>query len=203
MPACIHFAANLLPLERIFALIHPNVASDPTQDKRTWREGMTGPPSGTTKVQTWTAMDMLVAHANAKGWVTAKAARPDVHRAGNHSELGDSNASTCVDRRSSVLRFLAEGGIGWSFWPPGTDENIVIKENGDGNGIWIPRLSVLDEEDEDEEEEEEEEEKPLEERGGEHIESEEESSEEDAFRPMGRFNALSIDKEESEDEESN
>ncbi len=107
----------------------------------------------------------------------------------------DSNTSTYADHRSSVLRLLAEGGIGWSFWPPGTDENIVIKENGDRNGIWIPRLSVLDEE--------EEEEKPLEERGSEHTESEEESSEEDVFQPMGRFNTLSIDEEESEDEESN
>ena len=200
MPACIHFAANLLPLERIFALIHPNSASDPTQDKRTWREGMT-PPSGPTKVQTWTAMDMLVAHANAKGWVTAKAARPDVHRAGNHSQLGDSITSICVDHRSSVLRLLAEGGIGWSFWPPGTDEDIVIKENGDSNGIWIPRLSVLDEEER--EEDEEEEEKLLEERDSEHTESEEESNEEDTFQPMGRFDALFINNDESEDEESN
>jgi hypothetical protein len=37
------------------------------------------------KLFTWTAMDILVAFANAKGWVTAKAGRPDVHRAGNAS----------------------------------------------------------------------------------------------------------------------
>jgi len=30
-------------------------------------------------------MDVLTAYANAKGWVTAKAGRPDVHRAGNAS----------------------------------------------------------------------------------------------------------------------
>lgn len=83
VPACIHFAATLLPMEQILALSHPN-SSESAQDKRTWREGMT-PSSGSTNVQTWTAMDVLVAHANAKGWVTAKAARPDVHRAGNHS----------------------------------------------------------------------------------------------------------------------
>lgn len=34
---------------------------------------------------TWTAMDILVAFANARSWVTAKAGRPDVHRAGNAS----------------------------------------------------------------------------------------------------------------------
>jgi len=35
----------------------------------------------------WTAMDILTAHADAKGWVTAKAGRADVHRAGNSSKL--------------------------------------------------------------------------------------------------------------------
>ena len=83
VPACTHFAATLLPIERILALSPPN-SSESTQDQRTWREGMT-PSSGSRNAQTWTAMDALVAHANAKGWVTAKAARPDVHRAGNHS----------------------------------------------------------------------------------------------------------------------
>ena len=33
----------------------------------------------------WTAMDILTAYANKKGWVTAKAGRPDVNRAGNAS----------------------------------------------------------------------------------------------------------------------
>lgn len=30
-------------------------------------------------------MDVLIAYANKKGWVTAQAGRPDVHRAGNAS----------------------------------------------------------------------------------------------------------------------
>ena len=30
-------------------------------------------------------MDILVAFADIKGWVTAKAGRPDIHRAGNAS----------------------------------------------------------------------------------------------------------------------
>lgn len=34
----------------------------------------------------WTAMDILTAYADSKGWVTAKAGRPDVHRAGNASQ---------------------------------------------------------------------------------------------------------------------
>lgn len=31
-------------------------------------------------------MDILIAYANVKGWVTAKAGRPDIHRAGNASK---------------------------------------------------------------------------------------------------------------------
>lgn len=34
----------------------------------------------------WTAMDVLVSYATLKGWVTAKAGRPDINRAGNASE---------------------------------------------------------------------------------------------------------------------
>lgn len=82
VPACIHFVTNLLPLERILNLGHPNELIVPTEDKRTWREGMT-PAAGTSRIRAWTAMDILIAYANSKGWVTAKAARPDIHRAGN------------------------------------------------------------------------------------------------------------------------
>ena len=96
------------------------------------------------------------------------------------------------------MRLLAEGRIGWSFWPPRTDETIIIKENGNDNGIWIPHFSVPDEEIDEEDEEQE----SREEDGSEHTESEEDSSEEDTLQSMGRFNALSIDDEESEDEES-
>ncbi|KAK2460105.1 hypothetical protein APHAL10511_007871 [Amanita phalloides] len=135
VPACIHFVAGLLPLERILALSHPNAPVASIKDKRTWRDGMT-PSAGTSKAQAWTAMDILIAHANAKGWVTAKAARPDVHRAGNH-----------------ILRLLAEGRLGWSFWPPGTGARTIAGENGNDNGIWIPRFDVLDEEIDEEEEE--------------------------------------------------
>lgn len=60
--------------------------------KRTWRDGMQ--PLSTSNHNTdpslahqhWTAMEILVAYANLKGWVTAKAGRPDIHRAGNASK---------------------------------------------------------------------------------------------------------------------
>ncbi|KAI0756793.1 P-loop containing nucleoside triphosphate hydrolase protein [Daedaleopsis nitida] len=89
VPLCIYHAARLLPLERILGLTHPSLASPPAEDKRTWREGMRphdhdagGAPQ---RQLVWTAMDILIAYANKKGWVTAKAGRPDVNRAGNAS----------------------------------------------------------------------------------------------------------------------
>lgn len=85
MPACIYHASHYLPLEKIFKLVHPAIASAPVQDKRTWREERA---KEITKPEdlVWTAMDVLVAYAATKNWVTAKAGRPDVNRAGNASE---------------------------------------------------------------------------------------------------------------------
>lgn len=102
-----------------------------------------------------------------------------------------------IDRYLPVLRLLAEGRIGWSFWPSETDEAVIVEENGDDNGIWIPRFSVVDEDNDEGEDEQE----PLEEEGSECTESEEGSSEEDTFQSMGRFNALLIDEDSEEDEE--
>lgn len=62
-------------------------------------------------------MDVLTAYADVKNWVTAKAARPDVNRAGN-----------------AILRALAESRVRWAFWPPGTEPS-NLSETGDG--IWI------------------------------------------------------------------
>ena len=84
MPSCIQHVARLMPLEEVFGLAHPSLDTPPVEDKRTWREGTAPVPS--TKGKQWTAMDIMVAHANKKGWVTAKAGRPDVNRAGNASE---------------------------------------------------------------------------------------------------------------------
>lgn len=83
IPACINYISQLLPLERVYNLSHPVSSEVPVEDKRTWREGMQPPKP---KPAQWTAMDILTAYANVKGWVTAKAGRPDVHRAGNASE---------------------------------------------------------------------------------------------------------------------
>ncbi|KAG6380888.1 hypothetical protein JVT61DRAFT_5280 [Boletus reticuloceps] len=87
------------------------------EDKRTWRPGQR--PLEQTKVQSkaprWTASDIMTAYADKKGWVTAKAGRPDIHRAGN-----------------AILRLVAEGKIPWAFWPPGssvsTDDGIWAKD---------------------------------------------------------------------------
>jgi hypothetical protein len=73
-----------MPLEEIFGLAHPSIDVPPVVDKRTWREGVV--PASSNKGEQWTAMDIMTAYANKKGWVTAKAGRPDVNRAGNASE---------------------------------------------------------------------------------------------------------------------
>ena len=87
VPSCVHFAAQFLPVERIFNLAHPATKEPLTEDKRTWRDGMKQEDRVKSPVQSnWTAMDILTAYADAKGWVTAKAGRPDVHRAGNSSK---------------------------------------------------------------------------------------------------------------------
>lgn len=84
IPSSVHHALQFLPLEKIFALQHPAEKEALVEDKRTWRAGMQ-PSSkllGSTS-RTWTAMDLLTAFAEKKGWITAKAGRPDVNRAGN------------------------------------------------------------------------------------------------------------------------
>ncbi len=95
IPLCIYHAARLIPLEKVLGLAHPSLASPAPEDKRTWRDGMRPATSGAgdtgegqPKEVVWTAMDILTAYATKKGWVTAKAGRPDVNRAGN--------ASTCT-----------------------------------------------------------------------------------------------------------
>lgn len=82
--ACIYHASQLLPLERVFNLVHPTLSTPGVEDKRTWRKPRTQDQSKRLELA-WTAMDVLIAYADAKSWVTAKAARPDVNRAGNAS----------------------------------------------------------------------------------------------------------------------
>ena len=64
--------------------MNTSIDGPPVEDRRTWREGTVLAPS--TRGEQWTAMDIMTAYANKKGWVTAKAGRPDVNRAGNASE---------------------------------------------------------------------------------------------------------------------
>ncbi|KAG5635100.1 hypothetical protein H0H81_012442 [Sphagnurus paluster] len=82
VPSCIHYASERIPIEEVYKLAHPSTSSPLVPDKRTWREGMKA-ESSENKPLVWTAMDVLTAYANMKKWVTAKAGRPDIHRAGN------------------------------------------------------------------------------------------------------------------------
>ncbi|KAF8640468.1 hypothetical protein AX17_000131 [Amanita inopinata Kibby_2008] len=171
VPACIHYVGNLLPLEHVLKLRHPNISTDAAEDKRTWRYGPRI-AAETSKPLVWTAMDILVAYADSKDWVTAKAARPDVHRAGNASK------------------------IGWSFWPPRSDKETISRENESNNGIWIPRSSTHLEENQSEEEDQEKG-SPDEDYGTDEVhelESDESGSDyERDLQPIGgRFDALVI-----------
>ncbi|KAI0347817.1 P-loop containing nucleoside triphosphate hydrolase protein [Trametopsis cervina] len=85
VPLCIHHAASLLPVEIILGLTHPTLSQPQAADKRTWRTPRAEADKGK-KAETWTALDILTAFALKKGWVTAKAGRPDMNRAGNFSE---------------------------------------------------------------------------------------------------------------------
>ncbi|KDQ63256.1 hypothetical protein JAAARDRAFT_188849 [Jaapia argillacea MUCL 33604] len=196
IPSCILYIAKLLPLEQILKLPHPSLSSPPVEDKRTWRDGMkpTTPPNE--KGLAWTAMDILTAYANQKGWVTAKAGRPDIMRAGN-----------------AILRALAEGKIRWAFWPPGTDGDDIERNAPPGAGIGLvdPRGAVEEEESEESTDSEEEKEAEIEAETGQksarrvrwdtpgrlEIDTSEEEEEEEESRlgGIGRFGALVIDDE--------
>ncbi|KAF8560047.1 P-loop containing nucleoside triphosphate hydrolase protein [Imleria badia] len=160
------------------------------EDKRTWRPGQrsleqTKAPSSAAR---WTANDIMIAYAEKKGWVTAKAGRPDIHRAGN-----------------AILRFVAEGKIPWGFWPPGSlvsgDDGIWLKD-----GVQQHAWDVLEmDEDRDEEEGSEEQDSEMEELSSEEEDTkaridvasddEDEDDEKPAVRGgnLGRFGALGIE----------
>jgi len=121
IPSCIYHALLHLPLEQVFGLQHPAETAQQPEDKRTWRGGARPARLLAKQEVQWTAMDVLSAFAELKGWITAKAGRPDVNRAGN-----------------AMLRTLAEGRIKWAFYPPGTNEESLPTWKGlEGNGIWI------------------------------------------------------------------
>ena len=85
---CVYHAARVIPLERVYGLEHPSLREVVKEDKRTWRGEREREDKGGKGVKgvVWTAMDVLVAFALKKGWVTAKAGRPDINRAGNYSK---------------------------------------------------------------------------------------------------------------------
>ncbi|KAF8899038.1 hypothetical protein BD779DRAFT_1666780 [Infundibulicybe gibba] len=192
VPACVHFAARFLPLERVYKLAHPASNEPAVEDKRTWRGGARSSTAAVTageedeKKHAWTAMDVLTAYANAKGWVTAKAGRPDVHRAGN-----------------AILRGLAEGRVGWAFWPPGTEVERVIEGDMEGVGVWLPHAEIVDEESLESEEEADDGKEAQEESEEEENEEEEEEEEDEEIQApgVGRFGALLMEGVGSGDEE--
>ncbi|KAI0031419.1 hypothetical protein K488DRAFT_52165 [Vararia minispora EC-137] len=134
IPMCLTYASHLLPLEKILGLSHPSTKTGPGADKRTWREGM--PRREAMEDLSWTAMDIMTAYAEKKGWVTAKAGRVDVNRAGNASECGREEHLVLISR--AVLRALVESKIHWAFWPPHTSS---MELNSFGSGIWIDNVS--------------------------------------------------------------
>ena len=202
IPACIHYIAQIFPLEKTYRLNHPAATESAIEDKRTWREGM---PLPKPKLLQWTAMDILIAHANSRGWVTAKAGRPDIYRAGN-ARMGTKfmESVTFTDWLFSVLRALAEGRLSWAFWPPGTSSDLVVKESLETNvGIWISGRDNEDDESENENDSDEE--------GGREIQDEDspelltdtgESEEDFPAENIGRFSALQIKDSENEEDEN-
>lgn len=83
IPSTTYLALQYLPLEDILKLEHPGKREAIAEDKRTWRDGMWRKANAEFK---WTAMDVLTAFAEKQNWITAKAGRPDVNRAGNASK---------------------------------------------------------------------------------------------------------------------
>ncbi|KIJ40336.1 hypothetical protein M422DRAFT_174008 [Sphaerobolus stellatus SS14] len=191
IPSCLHFILNILPLERVLHLEHPSARAQVIEDKRTWRGDKPARHDPEQMKQTWTTMDVLTAYATKKGWVTAKAGRPDANRAGN-----------------ALLRALAEGRIRWGFWPPGVPiPEDTIKPS---HGIWLGH-PFSDEEDihSDTESEASADRHPEDRTTDDATESEVEEHEDgddsvDVVAGGGRFGALALDdQEEDEDEDEN
>ncbi|CAE6462086.1 unnamed protein product [Rhizoctonia solani] len=119
LPACIRYVGGIMPIEDIFGVNKSMLeAEEVVEDKRTWREGTrpvakVDPP---TEGHKWTALQVMAAYASKRGWMTAKAGRPDSMRAGN-----------------AMMRCIVEGRVPWAFWPPGSEPP------ESGQGIWLQR----------------------------------------------------------------
>ncbi len=107
----------------------------------------------------------------------------------------------------AVLRALAEGRVGWAFWPSGTPLEEAASASSAGQGIWIPRGDRIDQDstepeskgenrhdssDSDEDEIE----------VSDHESDEEEDAEEVVGTNLGRFGALAVSDEGDEIEAS-
>ncbi|KAA1467966.1 P-loop containing nucleoside triphosphate hydrolase protein [Dentipellis sp. KUC8613] len=186
IPLCIAHAARLLPLESILGLTHPSQVEPEVEDKRTWREGKKKDEKK--KEIFWTAMDVLTAFADKKGWVTAKAGRPDVNRAGN-----------------AILRMLAEGRIKWAFWPPDVEPAVI--EDAAVRGIWIP-ADIGDSDSSDSEEEPQdqtrnsEDESSEDKEEGDGSESKTVAGQWEDTKAASRFALLQVDDKDSDDDEN-
>lgn len=195
IPSCVQFVCERMPLERILGLEHPG-GDKPVEDKRTWRAGMKN-ASEQPGTSTWTAIDVLTAYATKNGWLTAKAGRPDIQRAGN-----------------ALLRACADGkNIRWGFRPPSTqnmDGGAVIED-----GIWIrgghhDGPGTWDDADESGEDEDVTEDEQGELESSEPIEEESEDDSEDLSQDSGaafsvargRFGALSLVDNDASSEDS-
>jgi hypothetical protein len=104
-----------------------------------------------------------------------------------------------------VLRALAEGRIGWAFWPPGTPlEQVASLAGSEGHGIWIPQGDNI-ENDGTESESDAEEHNVTFETGEEELEASENEYDEDdsdlvVSVGMGRFGALSLSGNDADEE---
>lgn len=98
-----YFLAQRMPLESILKLIHPDA-----DDLSLSHDGGTS----------WTTDEILSEYATQQNFVTAKAGRPDLYRAG-----------------AFLLRQLHASSIPWGFRPPFAGDAAA---QGDQEGIYLP-----------------------------------------------------------------
>ncbi|CED84549.1 Predicted GTP-binding protein MMR1 [Phaffia rhodozyma] len=221
LPSVIRLACQLMPLERVLGLKHEDEDKEKEmKDKKTWRPGSLV-RGGRTKEEVWTTGMIMEGWALERGFLTAKAGRPDFNRAGNH-----------------ILRSIAEARIPWSFRAPpvssevsraGPSADVEVKttsaEDRTGllstgrfkadpegaNGIWLGvREDNEDEEEEDYKESSEEEQLSEGEEGTseeEEQEDEEDEEEVEVQQPVKKrggftsmFDALGVEEGEDESE---
>ncbi|KAJ1301610.1 hypothetical protein OPQ81_008858 [Rhizoctonia solani] len=187
LPACIRYVGGIMPIEDIFGVDKSMLeVEEVAEDKRTWREGMRPPvrSDNSTEGRKWTALQVMSAYATKRGWMTAKAGRPDSMRAGN-----------------AMMRSIVEGRVPWAFWPPGSE----TPESG--RGIWL-KSGLVDQDEDDIPSSEDEKENEAVERDlpsdSESFAGTDEEEEEIALAnsTIGRFAALGVASESDEDEGS-